>query len=120
MSNPATGAPPGTNSFRTTLGARFLSRIEANQSLLLVPEVRAGWSHEFGDDNGTMQARFAGTGGGSGFSVEGVRYERDMALIGAGVTAHTDGGFSVFAGYDIGVGGDQLLHTLTAGVRYAF
>ena len=108
------------SSLRAGIGARLLYEWSVNDSLLLLPEARAGYQHEFLDDNTQVSANFANTGSGSSFVIENVDVERDYWTIGAGLTAHTDRNISAFVGYDFAFNSNITEHVLTAGLRYAW
>ena len=109
-----------THSLLGGVGGRLLARLRPSENLLVVPEVRAGYSVEFANDNATIAARFEGAAAGSSFGIQGADLGRDAGLVGAGVTLHTDRNLSVFAGYDATLAEDFTIHTVTGGLRFAW
>jgi len=53
-------------------------------SVLIKPEIRASWQHEYGDTAYALDSSFANGGGGT-FTVNGPKLGRDSALLGAGL-----------------------------------
>jgi outer membrane autotransporter protein len=108
-------------SFRTAVGFRASYDIKLRGGGILIrPEVRAAWQHEFGDDAYTVDASFR-SGGGSVFSVDGPEMGRDSLLLGAGVVVLFSDRVSTYLYYD-----GQLArtnyesHSISGGVRIAF
>jgi len=100
------------NSFATTLGLRVSTVIAGN----IVPEVRVGWSHEFLDAAQTLSGSLATIP----FSVTGVNFGRDSALVGVGVTQAINANARVFVDYDGKITGSFQEHAVSAGVRVSF
>ncbi len=109
-----------TSSLRGGVGARLLYEARVSDSLLLLPEVRAGYQHEFLDDNATVASTFANAAPGTGWTADSVNIDRDFLTLGVGVTAHTDRNLSGFLGYDVAFNSDVTEHNLTGGLRYAW
>jgi autotransporter-associated beta strand protein len=63
------------------------------------PEVRAAWQHEFGDNDPSIDSSFDG-GGGDLFSVTGPRIGRDSLLLGAGFAVLWNERTSTYVYYD--------------------
>jgi outer membrane autotransporter protein len=89
-------------------------------NILVRPELRAAWQHEFGDTANSIVASFA-NGAGSSFTVDGPAIGRDSLLIGAGAAVLLNDRVSVYAYYD-----GELARTnyssnnVSAGVRVSF
>ncbi len=88
--------------------------------LVIKPELRAAWQHEFGDDEYALQSSFAQGGSGT-FVVHGPQTGRDSALLGAGFAIQVSERTSTYLYYD-GELGRTNYHaaSLTGGLRVAF
>ena len=88
--------------------------------ILVRPELRAAWQHEFGDTENSIISSFA-NGAGNSFTVVGPAIGRDSLLIGAGAAVIFNDRVSVYAYYD-----GELARTnyssnnVSAGVRVSF
>ena len=88
--------------------------------ILIKPEIRAAWQHEYGDAIYALDATFA-SGAGSTFLVNGPRIGRDSALLGAGFAAQLSERVSTYLYYDGDLGRRNYQSTnVTGGVRIAF
>jgi outer membrane autotransporter protein len=107
-------------SLRTAVGFRTTYNIELRNGVVIRPEVRAAWQHEFADRRFAMDSRFA-SGAGSVFSVYGPEYGRDSLLLSAGVTVVLNERTALFLNYD-----GQLArrnydsHSVSGGIRVAY
>lgn len=88
----------GEDSLRTTAGLRASYDIKIGQ-VILRPEVRAGWLHEYDDQAYPIDARLA-SGGGGILTVFGPTIGRDAAQIRAGVGAQLTKALAIYAYYD--------------------
>jgi outer membrane autotransporter protein len=68
-------------------------------SVVVRPEIRASWLHEYGDDQYAIGSRFA-SGAGDVFVVNGSRIGRDGLLVGAGFSVQFDERVSAYLFYD--------------------
>lgn len=84
-------------SLRGELGAKVAYNMNLN-SVIIRPQVRLAWQHEFMDSTQSMVSGFGG--GGSTFSVNGPHMDRDRIVLGAGLTAQLTPMFSIYAFYD--------------------
>jgi subtilase-type serine protease len=107
------------NSFQTTLGLRATTRFEMSDHAVLVPEVRVGWSHEFGDASQSLSASLAGVPG-SNFSATGIAFGRDTALVGAGMSLELSPDAKVFVDYDGKLSQRFQEHSISGGLRLRF
>ena len=107
------------NSLATTLGVRASTRVSLGEHGVLVPELRAGWSHEFLDAAQTINASLTNVPG-SLFSATGANFGRESALIGAGVTYDLATAVKLFADYDGKLTGSFQEHAFSAGLRVRF
>ena len=86
------------DSTRSALG--FHATFDAKVGRVLIrPEVRAAWQHEFGTVNPSLTSSFA-TLGGNPFTVTGSATGRDSLLIGTGFSIRWSEKFAIFAYYD--------------------
>jgi outer membrane autotransporter protein len=88
--------------------------------VLIKPELRASWQHEYGDSTYSIVASFA-NGAGTNFSVNGPNIGRDSLLLGAGVAILWNDRISTYIYYD-----GELARTnydsqsVSAGLRITF
>jgi uncharacterized protein with beta-barrel porin domain len=88
--------------------------------VLIRPELRASWQHEYGDSTYSIVASFA-NGAGTNFTVNGPNIGRDSLLIGAGVAILWNDRISTYIYYD-----GELARTnydsqsVSAGLRITF
>jgi outer membrane autotransporter protein len=107
-------------SLRTAVGFRTSYNITLRNGLIIRPEVRAAWQHEFGDRNFEIASRFA-SGAGSTFNVNGPETGRDSLLLGAGVALQFNEYLSIYLYYDGQVARtDYESHNVSGGVRIAY
>jgi outer membrane autotransporter protein len=89
-------------------------------NVLVRPEIRAAWQHEFGDRDYSLVSRFA-NGAGNSFTVNGPAIGRDSLLIGAGAAVMFNDRISAYAYYDGEVARTNYSsHNVSAGVRVTF
>jgi subtilase-type serine protease len=84
-----------------------------------VPELRVGWSHEFGDASQSLTASLVGVPG-STFSATGLAFGRDTALIGAGLSLELSPEAKVFVDYDGKLSQRFQEHSISGGLRVKF
>ena len=88
--------------------------------VVVKPEIRAAWQHEFGDTAYALDSSFA-DGAGNSFRVNGPQIGRDSALLGAGFAVQLNERTSIYAYYDGELGRTNYQATnVTGGVRLAF
>jgi outer membrane autotransporter protein len=89
-------------------------------SVLIKPELRAAWQHEYGDSTYALDSSFA-NGAGGNFTVWGPRIGRDSLLVGAGFAVQVNERFSTYFYYDGELGRTRYdSHAVSGGVRLAF
>ena len=116
---PLTFNDQNAESSRTALGAKISYDWHVGH-ILVRPEFRAAWQHEFDDTANSIVASFA-NGAGNSFTVNGPAIGRDSLLIGAGAAVIFNDRVSVYAYYD-----GELARTnyssnnVSAGVRVSF
>ena len=106
-------------STRTAVGARAF--YDANVGSVIVrPELRVGWQHEYSDTSHALTSNFA-TLGGNAFTVSGPQIGRDSLLVGAGVTVVVNSLLSTFVAYDGELARTNYSsHSVSGGVRIKF
>jgi outer membrane autotransporter protein len=88
--------------------------------VIVKPEIRAAWQHEYGDSAYALDANFA-SGAGNSFLVNGPKLGRDSALLGAGFAIQCSERFSTYFYYDGELGRTNYQATnVTGGVRVSF
>ena len=95
---PLTFNDQNAQSSRTALGAKASYDWHVGH-VVVKPELRASWQHEFGDRDYSIVSRFA-NGAGNSFNVNGPAIGRDSLLIGAGAAVLLNDRASVYAYYD--------------------
>jgi outer membrane autotransporter protein len=104
---------------RTALGARASYDWKVG-GMVVTPELRVAWQHEFGQTQYAVASSFA-SGAGTGFSVTGPSIGHDSLLIGVGVLARWNDRFGIFAYYDGEVGrANYDSQSVSAGIRVFF
>jgi outer membrane autotransporter protein len=89
-------------------------------SVVIKPEIRAAWQHEYGDTAYSLDSSFA-NGGGGNFSVDGPKLGRDSLLLGAGFAIQCSERCSTYFYYDGEVGRTNYQsNAVTGGVRVSF
>ena len=107
------------DSIRTAFGIKTSYDLKIG-GVLIRPEVRVSWQHEYADSAYSIVANFA-NGAGNSFNVVGPELGRDSLLIGAGVAVLWNDRFSTYIYYD-----GELARTnydsqsVSAGVRITF
>jgi outer membrane autotransporter protein len=85
--------------------------------ILLTPEVRAGWRHEFMNPDIMLNSQFA-NGAGGVFGVRGPALGKDSAVLGVGMSVQWTDDLATFINYDTELGrANYQLHYVNAGVR---
>ncbi len=106
-------------SLRSSLGAALAYPMAFQDGTTLRPELRARWSHEFGDTDTVVDASFASAGGGA-FQVSSGDLGRDAALLGAGLEAQLGPQLTLGAAYDVQLQEGYSAQAVTGRVRVAF
>ncbi|MCE9609619.1 MAG: autotransporter domain-containing protein [Chthoniobacter sp.] len=116
---PLTYGSQSGDSLRTALGAKASYEIQAG-SVIIKPEVRAAWQHEFADNALAIDARFS-NGGGNTFNVQGAEIGADSLLLGAGVAVLWNERTSTYVYYDGEIGRSNYeSNNVSGGVRVEF
>jgi outer membrane autotransporter protein len=107
------------DSLRTAFGFKISYDWKVG-GIILKPEFRAAWQHEFGDDVYSLNSSFANGAGGS-FGVSGPKIGRDSALIGAGVAIQLNERCTTYFYYDGDLGRRNYeSNSVTGGFRITF
>jgi len=85
-------------SIRTAIGFKLRYDWKVG-TVLIKPEVRAAWQHEYGDTTYALDSNFA-NGAGGAFTVEGPELGRDSALLSGGFAIQWSDRFSTYVFYD--------------------
>jgi uncharacterized protein with beta-barrel porin domain len=107
------------DSIRTALGVKASYDWKIG-GVLVRPEFRASWQHEYGDSTYSIVAEFA-NGAGNNFTVSGPRIGRDSLLIGAGAAILWNDRISTYIYYDGELARENYdSQSVTAGFRITF
>jgi len=107
------------DSIRTAFGGKASYDWKVGH-VLVRPELRAAWQHEYGNSAYSIVASFA-DGAGTSFTVSSPRIGRDSLLLGAGVAVLWSDRISTYIYYDGELGRTNYdSHNVSAGVRVTF
>jgi outer membrane autotransporter protein len=108
------------DSIRTTVGFRAAYDWKAGRGVIVRPELRAAWQHEYGDRAYPIDSQFA-SGPGSLFTVHGPRIGRDSALVSAGAAIEWNDRVSTYVYYDGQLARQNYdSHNVNGGIRINF
>ncbi len=106
------------DSLKSTLGLKASYAFNVG-GIVITPEVRAQWLHEYLDSTAAVESSFAA--GGSTFTTRGPNLGRDGLLLDAGVTAQFNPNFAVFAYYTGDIGRSNYnSNSVNGGFRISF
>jgi len=106
-------------SLRTALGLKASYDWKVG-GILIKPEIRAAWQHEYGDAAYALDSSFANGAGGT-FTVNGPQLGRDSVLVGAGFAIQCSERCSTYFYYDGELGRKNYQSSsVTGGFRLAF
>ena len=107
-------------SLRTALGVKASYDWHTASGVVIRPEARASWQHEFGDSSFALDSRFA-NGAGNTFTVHGPKIGDDSLLVGAGLAVLWNERTSTYVYYDGElVRTNYNSHNVSGGVRLSF
>jgi outer membrane autotransporter protein len=89
------------------------------QGLVFVPQLRAGWLHEFLETDTLVTNRF-GSVAGSSFAAQGLDLGRDWALLGGGMGWRVTERITLTGDYDAQINERQVFHIGSANVQYVW
>ncbi len=102
-------------SLRGRLGARLSKGFETADGWTIVPEARAFVSHEFADDDVTLDLRLQGLGG--AFTTRTTDRARTSGVFGFNLGARSDDDIAFFLDYEGEVGRDRDVHSVFGGIQ---
>lgn len=109
----------GQDSLRTAFGLKASYDWKVG-GVVIRPELRAAWQHEFGDDRYALDSSF-NNGNGDLFTVNGPVIGRDSLLLGAGFAILWNERTSTYVYYDGELGRSNYnAHNVSGGVRVSF
>ncbi|HVM77900.1 MAG TPA: autotransporter domain-containing protein, partial [Stellaceae bacterium] len=106
------------DSIQSTLGGRISTRLPLWGSFI-VPEVRAAWQHEFGDQAHTINNSFALSPSGV-FTQQGTEFGRDAGVFGVSLTYEVRSDMKVFADFDYKTMSSYNAEAVMAGLKLSF
>ena len=116
---PLTYGAQRAESLRSALGAKASYDWRLG-GVVVKPEVRAAWQHEYADADYAFSARFATRAGGT-FTVNGPEKDRDSLLLGAGVAVLWNERTATYVYYDGELGRNNYdSNNVSGGVRLSF
>jgi len=105
------------DSFTSNIGAKASYALKMGH-VIVSPEIRAQWQHEYLDDSAGIGAGF---GGGNSFTVYGPRIGRDSLILDVGASVQLTSNIAVFAFYTGDLGRENYTsHSINGGVRIDF
>ena len=108
------------DSIRSTVGLLAAYDWKAGRGVIVRPELRAAWQHEYGDTAYPIDSQFA-SGAGDLFTVHGPRIGRDSALVSAGVAVQWNERVSTYVYYDGQLARQNYdSHNVNGGLRISF
>jgi len=107
-------------SIRSTIGARASYDWKLPSGVVIRPEIRAGWQHEYGDATLGFDSRFS-SGAGSEFLVHGPATGRDSLLLSAGFAILLNDRTSFYVFYDGELARENYeANSVSGGIRVEF
>ena len=106
------------DSFRSAVGVRLAAKFGEKDDVQFIPELRAGWEHEFMDKTADVNASFIG--GSGNFVVRGVELGADSGVLGAGLTVWFNKEIQGFVNYDARMNERISSHTISGGLSYSW
>ena len=106
------------DAFHSTLGFSVSSEWKTC-GVILRPDLRVGWQHEYGDQAYSVAASFA-SGGGNVFTVRGPTVDRDRAVIEAAMTVQWSSRVSTSLYYQGQLGANYHAHGAGGGISLSF
>jgi len=104
------------DALHSQVGAHLIYRAKAG-SVVLMPELRASWKHQYLASTATLESQFA-TGAGNVFDVDGSSLGRDSLVVGAGLSVQWTEDVSTYLNYDTELARSNYgQHTVNLGIR---
>ncbi len=108
------------NSLRTNIGGRIAYAWNVTEKIVIVPEVRMFWQHEFLNNPRNIGASLDG-GNGAGFGYETSTPDRDSVFAGAGISAQFGERWSGYVYYNADFGRqDYIGQMISTGLNWKF
>ncbi len=108
------------DSLRTDLGVKISYSGTLDNGMVITPQVRLAWQHEFLDSTQSMDSTFV-SGAGSTFTVNGPHMKRDRAMLSAGINVQITPAVNAYAYYDGQLGSsNHNSNSVTVGVMIEF
>jgi outer membrane autotransporter protein len=108
------------DSLTTSFGMKASYDWKLSNGVVIRPELRAAWRHEFGDRSFEETAALASDSS-TNFTVQGPQIGRDSLLIGAGFSIQWSERVSTYLYYDGELGRENYSsHNVTGGIRVSF
>jgi outer membrane autotransporter protein len=104
------------DSLRSTIGLALRKDFNFDNGMILRPELRMGWRHEFLDTQVETGATFMG----ASFTSYGVKQNRESAVIGLGLNLQFNQALGGFISYDADLNTDQTVQAVSIGIRFNF
>ncbi len=105
------------DSLQITVGGRIAHYFQIDM-IHIVPEISAGWQHEFLNDSRTIRARFVDVG--TPMNDRTGSPTRDAVVVGGGISALLGDNASAFVRYDGEFADDRDIHTISGGLNIRF
>ncbi len=117
---PLTFGSQASDSTRSAIGLKAAYEFRLASGVVVRPEGRLAWQHEFGDIAYALDSRLA-NGGGKVFTVQGSEIGRDSALLGLGVSVLWSEHTAAYLFYDGEIGrANYSSSNVSGGVRMTF
>lgn len=120
---PLTYGSQGADSMRVALGLKMSYDWQLGsvlEGVLIRPELRLAWQHEYGDASYAIDSSLGGAGRGA-FTVQGPAIGRDSLLLGIGVAVLWSQRTSTYVYYDGEIGRENYdAHNVSGGMRLQF
>lgn len=118
--SPLTFPDQNQDSLRSELGVKISYSATLDNGMVLTPQVRLAWQHEFLDSTQSINSGFVAVPG-TTFTSSGPDIDRDRALLSAGLNLQVTPAVSVYAYYDGQLGSSNSnFNSVAAGVRWEF
>lgn len=106
-----------SDSLQSNAGLGLSKEFKTAGGAKIIPEIYAGWTHEYMDNQSTVRASFINAPNSGSFTVSGAETARDSASFGAALSFRQNDGLAFFTAYDGNYNGQQNSHVFTAGLK---
>ena len=104
---------------RGSLGVLLTKEYRISGGIILKPQGRAHWIHEFSGDEHPVNAWFSESTA-EAFTVKGNRPPRDSMALGLGLSAMVKKGLDLYIDYDASLSEDLVSHAFSAGLVFTW